>query len=73
MRIKNTRELIARRYYSPTLENDVEAYVKSSDVYLALKAVRHNLYNDLQSLPIPTHWWKELFMDFIIGHPISAN
>ncbi len=52
---KKTRELIARKYYWPTLRQDVEAYVKGCDVCLASKAVRHKPYRDLQSLPVPTH------------------
>ncbi len=54
-RIDQTRELIARKYYWPTLRHDVEAYVTGCDVCLALKAVRHKLYDDLQSLPVPTY------------------
>ena len=53
--IDKTRELIARKYYWPTLRRDVEAYVKSCDVCLASKAVRHKSYGDLQALPIPTY------------------
>ncbi len=53
--IEKTCMLIARKYYWPTLRRDVEAYVKGCDVCLASKAVRHKPYEDLQSLPIPTH------------------
>lgn len=71
--IEKTRELLARKYYWPTLRHDVEAYVKGCDVCLALKAVRHKPYGDLQSLPVPTHRWKDLSMDFVTGLPISTN
>ena len=54
--IEKTRELLARKYYWPTLRHDVETYVKGCDVCLASKAVRHKPYGDLQSLPVPTHW-----------------
>ena len=53
--IDKTKELIGRKYYWLTLRKDVEAYVKSCDVCLGLKAVRHKPYGDLQSLPVPTH------------------
>ncbi len=71
--IEKTRELIARKYYWPTLRQDVEAYVKGCDVCLTSKVVRHKLYRDLQSLPIPTHRWKDLSVDFVTGLPISAD
>ena len=53
--IKNTRELIAKKYYKPILQQNVEAYVKGCDVCLALKAVYYKPYEDLQVLPIPTY------------------
>ncbi len=71
--IEKTRELIAKKYYWPTLWQDVEAYVKRCDVCLASKVVRHKSYGDLQSLLIPTHWLKDLSMDFVTGLPISAD
>ncbi len=55
------------------LRRDVKAYVKGCDVCLASKMVHHKPYGDLQSLLIPTHRWKDLSIDFIIGLPISAN
>ena len=71
--IEKTRELIARKYYWPTLRHDVEIYVKGCDVCLASKAVRHKPYDDLQSLPIPTYRWKDLSMDFVTGLPVSTD
>ena len=71
--IEKTRELLARKYYWPTLRHDVEAYVKGCDVCLASKAVRHKPYSDLQLLPVPTHQWKDLSMDFMTGLPVSIN
>ena len=68
-----TRELIAGKYYWPNLRKDVEAYVKGCDVCLAFKAVRHKPYSELQSLPVPTHRWKDLLIDFVTGLPISTD
>ena len=68
--IKKTRELVARKYYWLTLCHDVDDYVKGCNVCLASKAVRHKPYGDLQSLPVPTHCWKDLLMDFVTGLPI---
>ena len=71
--INKTRELVGRKYYWPGLRRDVESYVRGCDVCLASKAVRHKPYGDLQSLPIPTHWWKDFSMDFVTGLPLSAD
>ena len=65
--------MVGRKYFWPSLRKDVESYVKRCDVCLASKAVRHNPYGDLQSLPIPTHQWKDLSIDFVTGLPLSAD
>ena len=71
--IDKTRELVGRKYYWASLRKDVENYVRGCDVCLASKAVRHKPYGDLQSLPVPTHRWKDLSMDFVTGLPLSAD
>ena len=71
--IDKTKELVGRKYYWPSLRRDVESYVRGCDVCLASKVVRHKPYGDLQSLPIPTHWWKDLSMDFVTGLPLSSD
>ena len=53
--IEKTWELIARKYYCPTLQQDVKAYIKSYNVCLVLKAVCHKPYGDLQLLPVLTY------------------
>ena len=65
--IKKRYKLIARKYYLPTLRHDVKDDMRGSDIWLASKAVRHKLYDDLQSLPVLTHRWKDLLIDFVIG------
>ena len=71
--IDKTRELITKKYYWPTLRWDVEAYVKSCDVFLASMAVCHKPYRNLQTLPVPTHKKKDLFMDFVTGLSILTD
>ena len=71
--INKTRELVGRKGYWPSFRKDVEAYVKGCDVCLSSKTVRHKPYGDLQALPVPTHRWKDLSMDFVIGLPVSTN
>ncbi len=64
---------MARKFYWPTLQRDVEAYIKGCDVCLTSKAVYYNLYGDLQLLSVPTYCWKDLLIDFVTSLPISAN
>ena len=71
--IEKTHKLLARKYFWLSLRHNVEAYVKGCDVCLASKAVRHKPYGNLQSLPVPTHWCKDLLMDFMTGLRISTN
>ena len=71
--IEKIRELIARKYYWETLRRDVESYVRGYNICLASKAVRHKPYGDLQLLPVPTHRWKDLSIDFVTGLPVSTN
>lgn len=72
-RVNKTRELIARKYYWPNFCHDIEEYDQGCDVCLALKTVRHKPYGDLQSLLLPTHHWKNLSIDFVIGFLVSTN
>ena len=44
--IEKTCKLVAKKYYWPTLQQNVKAYFKGCDVCLALKAVRHKPYRD---------------------------
>ena len=37
------------------------------------KAVRHKPHGNLQSLPLPTHRWKDLSIDFVTELPESAD
>ena len=47
--------------------------MKECNICLASKAVRHKPYSNLQSLPVPTHCWKDLLIDFVTGLPISTD
>lgn len=40
---------------------------------LAFKAICYKPYGDLQSLPIPIHYWKNLLIDFVMGLLLSTN
>ena len=40
---------------------------------LISKKMTHKPYNDFQSLPVSTYWWKNLLINFITRLPISTN
>ena len=71
--IDKTRELIGRKYLWPSLRKDVETYVRGCDVCQTSNAICHKSHKDLQSLPIPTHRWNKLFIDFVTSFSLSTN
>ncbi|KAK4380947.1 hypothetical protein Sango_3015600 [Sesamum angolense] len=61
--------LLARRYYWPRMEEDVEAYVRTCPVCQLNKVERKKEVGLLQPLPIPEVPWPSISMDFISGFP----
>lgn len=45
--IEKTMELVARKYFLPSLKKDIEAYVKGYNVYLTSKTISYKPYGDL--------------------------
>ena len=71
--IEKICEFLAQKYYWPTLRHNMKIYVKGYDVCLASKAVCYKPYGNFQLLPVPTHRWKDLSMDFVTGLPVSID
>ena len=71
--IDKTRKLAGWKYHWLSLRRNVESYIWGYYICLTSKAVRHKPYGDLQPLHIPTHWWKNLSMDFVTGLPLSSD
>ena len=71
--IDKTKEVVGRKYYWLSLRKNVENYVRGCDVCLASKTVCHKPYGNLQSLPVPTHRWKNLSIEFVTGLPLSVD
>ena len=46
---------------------NVEKYVQRCDICMSSKAQKHKPYGSMQSLPVPSHKWKDLSMDFVTG------
>ncbi len=59
--IKKIPELIAQKYYWLTFHHNIEVYIIDHDVCLALKAVRHKPYGNLQLLLVYMHWYKNFY------------
>lgn len=61
--------LLARAYYWPKMEDDIEAYVKTCLVCQQDKTERKKEAGLLQPLPVPEKPWVAISMDFISGFP----
>lgn len=61
--------LLARSYYWPKMENDIEMYVKTCLVCQQDKSEKRKAAGLLQPLPIPEKPWVSISVDFISGFP----
>lgn len=87
--VEKTLDLLRRYYYWPdptkAAKNDpinpsppgmrasVEDYIQACTICKRSKAPRHKPHGRLTPLPIPTHKWKDLSMDFVTGLPPSRD
>ena len=71
--IDKTGELVGQKYYWPNLRKDIKNYDRGCDICLTSKTICHKPYENLQSLSVSTHRWKDLLMNFVTGLPLSAN
>ena len=70
---KRTQELIGRKYYWPSMSDDVRMYFASCMTCARVKATRHKPYGELELLPVPKGPWEDLTMDFVTGLPPSGR
>ena len=68
-----TRKNLARRYWWPTIQSDVDSYCRSCDTCQRQKSRRQKPSGLLQPLPVPEVPWQDVTMDFIFGLPRTAN
>ena len=71
--INKTKDFVDRKYYWPSFQKDIEVYNKDCDIYLYSNSVKHKFYDDLQSLPIPTHQQKDFLIYFVTELLISTD
>lgn len=73
LKIKETRKLVARKYFTSIFYQDVKAYEKGSNVYLAFKIVCHKPYKDFQLFAVPIYYQKNLSIDLIMDFLFLIN
>ena len=59
--------LVTRKYFWPTLCQDVKSYVRGYYVCLASKAICYKPYRDYQFLVISTHHGKNFSIGFVVS------
>ena len=85
--VEKTLDLLRRYYYwpdpsqaaksdpnnpsPPGMRESVEDYIQACAICKRSKAPRLKPHGKLMSLPVPTHKWKDLIMDFVTGLPPS--
>lgn len=62
-----------KKYYWSIFHFNIEVYVKSCELFLALKIIKHKLYNDFESLSILIYDSKVFFINLITGVSFLAN
>ena len=68
-----TLKALARRYWWPQMQRDVENHCKACEVCQRNKARRQKPFGELQPLPVPSQPWTDWSMDYIFGLPITKR
>ena len=68
-----TLKTLARRYWWPQMQRDVENHCKACEVCQRNKARRQKPMGELQPLPVPSQPWTDWSMDFIFGLPTTKR
>jgi transposase InsO family protein len=68
-----TLELLARRYYWPSMRKDVDRFVRNCHVCRRTKSTRHAPYGVLRPLSVPERPWQHISVDFVTGLPRSKG
>jgi len=67
-----TFELVTRDFYWPRVRRFVNRYISTCDMCARVKTPRHKRHGLLVPLPVPSHPWSSVSMDFIVGLPPSS-
>jgi hypothetical protein len=58
-------------FYWQCMKSQLKDYIRQCDIFQRHKSDNKKPNELLQPLPIPSHIWSDLSMDFINGSPIS--
>jgi len=64
-----TLELLARKYYWPSIRKDVDRFVRNCHTCRRTKTTRHAPYGVLRPLSVPEWPWQHISVDFVTGLP----
>ena len=70
---EKTYELLSRSYHWPRMDLTVKKFVASCDICQRNKGTNKAPAGLLQSLPIPTRNWQQIYMDFIVQLPKTKH
>jgi len=68
-----TLELLARKYYWPSMRKDVNRFVRNCHVCRRTKSTRHAPYGVLKPLSVLERPWQHISVDFVTGLPQSKG
>jgi len=66
-----TLELLARKYYWPSIRKDVDRFVRNWHVCRQTKSIQQAPYGFLKPLSVPDRPWQHISVDFVTGLPQS--
>ncbi|KAL6468355.1 hypothetical protein MHYP_G00240320 [Metynnis hypsauchen] len=71
--VARTLDFLRRRFWWPSMERDVRAFIVSCETCARCKAPRSRPQGLLHPLPIPARPWSHVSLDFITGLPPSRG
>lgn len=63
--MKNIKKLITKKYFLLTLNNNLKAYIKTYNMFLAFKIIKSMFHGNSLLHLISTHYFKYFFIDFV--------
>jgi len=68
-----TLELLARKYYWPSVRKDVDHFVRNCHTCRRTKSTRHIPYGIIRLSSVPEWPWQHISVDFVTGLPRSKG